>query len=122
MPEDTFITYTHPDEIIAASNRRRVAQYVATHLRNRSAPLSRRGYAPRGQQPRRLAPADNEHHHIQTSPLLEVKRSTFFESIPRDHHGLRQDPFTVLPTQHNDTLTKAVDYCKERLHMAYLYS
>lgn len=122
MPANIFITYTHLDEINTGPNRRRVAQYVATHLRNRSAPSSRRRLQSREQQRRRLAPAVDEQRNSQASLRSEAVRPTVIRSVPRDHRGLREDPFAVLPTQYNGALTVAVDYCKEWNFVTYFHS
>lgn len=112
MPDNIFITYSHPDETAKPSNRRRVAQHIATHHRNRSAPASRIGLDTHARQNRRLAPVKTEQGKRASLPDDEQLLSLSLDSIPRDRTGFRDDPFAVLPTRADAVVTAAIDYCK----------
>lgn len=106
MAEDRFITYTHPSERLQTSNRRRVARFIALHHRNRSAPSTRSLTTPRDRvQTRHLRPGSDSRIREQATSLATVSE------IPRDGSGLREDPFSVLPTIDSANLIPAMDYC-----------
>lgn len=115
MPDNVFITYSHPKEFAEPANRQRVARHVATHHRNRSAPAIRNSVASHPRQNRRLAPASIDKDHTITRPRDEPVQSLPPSAfpVPRDHSGFRSDPFAVLPTSANEDAMVAVDYCKD---------
>ena len=116
MSDDTFINYTHPDKQADRSNRQRVAHYIGTHYRNRSGPASRRVAEERARQILVASPPTNK----QQRPFTRSSRDEVsiillpasVQSIPRDHSGLRVDPFTAFPIRNSDAIAPAVDYCK----------
>ena len=124
MSDDTFINYTHPDQQIDRANRRRVAQYIGTHYRNRSGPVSRRAAEERARQ--NLLPArtiGEQQQHGRGEPAIGSTQDEAFtillpeliRSVPRDRSGIRVDPFNAFPIGNTDATAPAVDYCKEML-------
>lgn len=120
MPDDIFITYTHPDQLTNRSNRRRVAQYIGTHHRNRSKPTSRRLAKERARWNFITCPTFSERHQGQASSDSQDEGSNVLLLVPvqpvsHDHSGIRVDPFTAFPISHSDAIAPAVDYCKTSL-------
>ena len=120
MLNDPFINYSHPGEQISSKNRRKVAQYIGTHYRNRSAPVSRRATA---EHRRRLLVSpcneaseviDEEARRAKSSAHSVVLAGSSFptDGIPRDRSGTRQNPFGTFPIELNNTIAFAIDYCR----------
>ena len=115
MPSDPFINYSHPAEQIFAKNRRKVAQYIGTYYRNRSAPVSRRATAEHRRRLRLSAHAIRDELVDEKSTALSVVLAVSpFPSygIPRDRSGTREDPFAAFPIELNHTIASAIDYCR----------
>ena len=114
MSDDTFINYTHPDQQADRERRRRVAQYIGTHYRNRSGPASRRAAEERARQD--LVTSEQQ-PNLATSSLQDEASigplAVTVRTIARDHSGLRVDPFSAFPIQDSAAIAPAVDYCKE---------
>jgi hypothetical protein len=107
MPDNTWIVYTHPKDRHNKANRKRIASYIGTHYRNRSKPAARKA----------MENANLEHSQTasQTVALTTKKRERPLKrytahSIPRDAHGLREDPFANYLVTKTDCVPGAIDY------------
>ena len=115
MAEDTFITYTHPSQQADRRNRRKVASYIGTHFRNRSKPAARKAcQRTAAAEPvltlpsNRKAPDQILRRNQLTVPFRPPPSPL---TVPRDTHGLRDDPFSSFPIEITQWVPGAIDYC-----------
>jgi hypothetical protein len=106
MPENTWIVYTHPKDRHDKVNRKRIASYIGTHYRNRSKPAARKA----------VEDANREHAQLPSQTVSSAAKScrtlkrSMVRGIPRDAHGLREDPFANYVVTKTDCVPGAIDY------------
>jgi hypothetical protein len=101
----TFINITHPAQRKDIATRRKVAQYIGLHFRNRSKPVARReANATRSKPPGKARASQRP---IRARGVAAPSR------IYRDLHGFRSDPFRSYPIPDQAGVSEAVDFCKK---------
>lgn len=113
--EDTFITYTHPDQQHDKKNRHKIAAYIGTHYRNRSRPSAKKAAE---NVTARTSTTSNTFASSATvgkkSSHLVHHNQSFPATVHRDSYGLRDDPFTAYPIKATKCVSGAIDYCMSR--------
>ena len=118
MNQDVFVNYTNPEQQTDRSLRRRVARYIGTHYRNRSRPMSRleTGHRPGADFITLGIVPEQPGAEVVILSDDEAQLAMATLSMPRDHSGIRQDPFGAYPTRHNNTVGQAIDHCKSTFY------
>ncbi|ETN43052.1 uncharacterized protein HMPREF1541_02210 [Cyphellophora europaea CBS 101466] len=110
--KDTFINYSHPAQLADRARRRKVSSYIGVHFRNRSRPLVRKQAKEKQQNEVHCSKAEQAVATLayQDDASTDTTASETELGVPRDGHGLRNDPFETWPIQARASIPVAVDY------------
>lgn len=111
MQNYQFVTVDHPSQLTLTKNKRKVASYIGIHHRNRS-------------QPSRRSSSWIQTGLVQNrvSDATQNTQGQLARQIPRDHHGIRVDPFESYPGKPTSIVPGAIDHCRYILRKALVES